>query len=150
MKLPRRSFPWSQLNAVGFDHVVSLHPASYDPAPLTTIFAEPLEDLVGGGPPANAAQERQKVGRAVRATLVALRSGHGVVVQCWGGRGRTGTVLGCVLRELGFGSDDAIAFLDSVHKQRNKPGWPESPWQGALVRRWAVEGLGQVSRREDV
>lgn len=139
MKYPRASFPWSRLKAAGFDHVVSLHPGSYEPAPLIKVFSEQLEDLVGGGPPQSEAQERQKIERAVAATLGALRSGHGVVVHCMGGRGRTGTVLGCVLRDLGFGPDEAIGFLDRVHKARGKPGWPESRWQSSLVRNWMAD-----------
>jgi protein-tyrosine phosphatase len=58
------------------------------------------------------------------------------VVHCVGGRGRTGTVLGCVLRELGHSPGEVVDFLDRVHKARGKAGWPESPWQGQLVRDW--------------
>jgi len=136
MNYPRSSFPWSSLKAAGFSQVVSLHPGSYDPTPLTVTFSEHLQDLVSGGPPNNEAEEKQRIKSAVTATLVALQAGHGVVVHCVGGRGRSGTVLGCVLRELGFGSAKAIAFLDRVHKARGKPGWPESPWQGSLVMNW--------------
>jgi hypothetical protein len=136
MKYPRSSFPWSNLKAAGFTNVVSLHPGSYNPAPLTMAFCEHLEDLVGGGPPNNEAQEREKINDAVTTTLGILRSGEGVVVQCVGGRGRTGTVLACTLRELGFEAHEAIAFLDRVHKGRGKPGWPESLWQSSLVRTW--------------
>lgn len=136
MKYPRSSFPWMSLKAAGFSQVVSLHPGPYNPAPLTTAFSEHLQDLVGGGPPGNEAQEKQKIKRAVAATLDALRSGQGVVVHCLGGRGRSGTVLGCVLRELGFGPEEAVGFLDRVHKARGKPGWPESTFQSSLVRGW--------------
>jgi hypothetical protein len=136
MKYPRHAFPWSALNQAGFTRVVSLEPGAYDPAPLTIAFCERLQDLVSGGPPQDEMQERQKITRAVKATIAALTGGEGVVVHCVGGRGRTGTVLGCALRELGFGPDDTIAFLDRVHKVRGKPGWPESPWQSALVRGW--------------
>ncbi|MEK6324198.1 MAG: tyrosine-protein phosphatase [Acidobacteriota bacterium] len=136
MKYPRSSFPWSNLKAAGFSQVVSLHPGSYNPAPLTMAFSEYLEDLVSGGPPRNEAQEREKIKKAVTATLSILRSGESVVVHCVGGRGRTGTVLGCTLRDLGFEAHEAIAFLDRVHKARGKPGWPESPWQSSLVYAW--------------
>lgn len=139
MKYPRTSFPWSALKAAGFDQVVALHSGSYDPAPLKVAFSEHLEDLFGGGPPGNQTEEKQRIKRAVSATLTALRSGHGTVVHCVGGRGRSGTVLGCVLRELGFGSVEAITFLDRVHKARGKPGWPESPWQSALVQKWTPD-----------
>ena len=136
MKYPRTGFPWSNLKAAGFSRVVSLHPGSYDPAPLTIIFAEHLQDLVSGGPPGDEANENERIRKAVASAVDAWRSEQGVVVHCVGGRGRSGTVLGCVLRELGFSAGEAIGFLDRVHKARGKPGWPESPWQSALVEGW--------------
>ncbi|MBI3049127.1 MAG: hypothetical protein HYY76_12545 [Acidobacteria bacterium] len=139
MKYPRTGFPWSSLKAAGFSKVVSLHPGSYDSAPLTIIYADHLQDLVGGGPPTDETVEKAKIKSAVSATVAAWKSGDGVVVHCVGGRGRSGTVLGCALREIGFSADEAIAFLDRVHKARGKPGWPESPWQSALVKDWQAD-----------
>ena len=136
MKYPRPDFPWSNLHAAGFAGVVAIHPGRYDPTPLSVLFFEHLEDLVHGGPPTDAVRELKAIGRAVTATLWALRGGQGVVVHCAGGRGRTGTVLGCALRELGHEPTDVITYLDRVHKARGTPGWPESPWQSALVRDW--------------
>ena len=136
MKYPRPSFPWSNLKAVGFSQVVSLHPGPYNPTPLTTPFCEHLEDLISGGPPRNEGRELEKIKKAVASALDALQSGQGVIVHCVGGRGRTGTVIACTLRELGFGSQEVVAFLDRVHKARGKPGWPESTWQSALVHAW--------------
>jgi hypothetical protein len=136
MKYPRSGFPWATLFSVGFKHVVALHPGSYDPAPLTLLFNEPLPDLVSGGPPRNADIEEQLVRSAAKATIEALRSAQGVVIHCVGGRGRTGTVLGCVLREFGYETKATIAYLNRVHRARGKPGWPESGWQGDVVARW--------------
>jgi len=136
MKYPRTAFPWSSIKAAGFSHVVSLEPGSFDPNPLTIAFCEQLEDLVTGGPPRNEEREREKIKKAVAATIGALRSGQGVVLHCFGGRGRTGTVIGCALRELGFDAREIVAFLDRVHKLRGKSGWPESTWQGSLVHAW--------------
>ena len=136
MKYPRTDFPWSGLQAAGFRKVVSLHPGTYDPAPLTMGFSDYLEDLVSGGPPADEVNEKAKIKKAVTATVVAWRSGQGIVVHCCGGWGRSGTVLGCVLSELGFKPVEVISFLDRLHKARGKPGWPESPWQSSLVESW--------------
>ncbi|MDI6711029.1 MAG: tyrosine-protein phosphatase [Desulfitobacteriaceae bacterium] len=137
MKYPRGDFPWYNLKAAGFAAVVSLHPGSYDPAPLSLVFSEHLEDLVHGGPPSNADRERGAVERAVKATLSLLNMKKGVVIHCQGGRGRTGTVLGCVLRELGYGAGEIIDYLERLHRKRGKLGWPESDWQADLVRCWA-------------
>ena len=37
-----------------------------------------------------------------------LDSGHKVYVHCWGGIGRTGTVVGCHLVEQGMTADQAL------------------------------------------
>src|SRR5579884_149964 len=97
---------------------------------------------------ADPSAERAKIQRAVRATVSAWRTGHGVVVHCHGGTGRTGTVLGCVLRELGVQAAEVIDFLDRVHKVRGKPGWPESSWQRELVEHWKTRSTcALVARR---
>lgn len=129
MRYPRPDFPWSEVARAGFARLVALHPGDYDPAPLTLLSSEKLEDLVHGGPPRSSDREREKIAGIVRSVVAALQSGDGVVVHCVGGRGRTGTVLGYVSREV-------VEFLDRVHKARGKAGWPESPWQDQLVRGW--------------
>ena len=136
MKLPEGTWPWSAIHAAGFLDLVSLHPCSHDPSPLSRIFAGHLEDLVHRDPPKDPSREEGMIRTAVRAILLSLRSGRGVVTHCWGGRGRTGTVLGCVLRELRYDADTAVSYLHRIHVARGKEGWPESEWQGDLVRRW--------------
>lgn len=139
MRLPRERFPWASLAEAGFSRVVALHPASYDPAPLAYAGRFALQDLAEGAHPEDEASERENVRRAVAAALGAWRAGHGVVVHCLGGCGRTGTVLGCLLRELGLPARDVLEFLDRTHKARGMPGWPESEWQRLLVERWPRE-----------
>lgn len=136
IKYPGRDFPWLNIAEEGFSKVVALHPGEYDPNPLSILFSEQLEDLVHGNLPKDAEREVRIIKSAVLATVDALYSGQGVVVHCWGGRGRTGTVLGCVLRKLGHKADTVVQYLDRVHKSRGRTGWPESPWQSDLVKEW--------------
>ncbi len=58
----------------------------------------------------------------VSTTLKGLNDG-GVIVHCVGGTGRTGTVLGCVLRELGKSANEIIDCLDTIDKARDRKGW---------------------------
>ncbi len=127
---------WQELHNVGFTDVVSLHPDGYDPSPLSLCFSKELQDLYGGRTPTNPEREKDLVREAVEAVVKSLSSKRGVVVHCLGGRGRTGTVLGCTLREFGFGAQDVIAYLDRIHKARGTEGWPESRWQSDLILNW--------------
>jgi polymorphic toxin system DSP-PTPase phosphatase-like protein len=141
MRYPRPDFPWRGLSAVGLSGVVALAPGSYDPSPLKLLFWQRLEDLCHGGNPSDPKKEERLIADAVEITLRSLRSGQGVVVHCIGGRGRTGTVLGAVLRRLGDGFPEVLGYLNRIHKARGKPGWPESQWQSAFVERGTIEKL---------
>lgn len=140
MRLPRSPWPWHAIHSNGFSDLVLLHPDDYSSAPLEIVFAEHLEDLAHGGPPHYPDRELHLVRMAVRASLRSLQAGRGVIVHCWGGRGRTGTVLGCVLRELGYEAEAVIDYLRRIHVARGKSGWPESLWQADLVRGWKTDG----------
>ena len=68
-------------------------------------------------------------------------------VHCWGGVGRTGTVVGCHLVEQGRTGDEALAQVArlfatmSVDKLRNHPeGSPETVAQKAMIRDWKKGG----------
>ncbi len=63
----------------------------------------------------------------------------GVIVHCLGGTGRTGTVLGCVLRELEFSADEVVSHLKEVNEARKRT-WPESIWQEEMVRSYPCIG----------
>jgi hypothetical protein len=128
MAFPDPELDWLALRDEGFRHVVRLHEADYDPAPLIAHDVA-LEDLHGGLTPRNAEEERRRVWQAAELAAKYVASGDGVVVHCIGGTGRTGTVLACALRALGHSVDDAIG---AVRAQR--PRWPESAWQEEVVR----------------
>jgi hypothetical protein len=127
--------PWQALGAAGLSRVVCLTDSAftYDPAPLQPLLAVALEDLAGKIGPANADHEERSIQRAARVIAAELQAGEGVVVHCEGGTGRTGAVLGCTLRLLGYPTSAVLGFLQQVNRARGKAGWPESPWQAAVV-----------------
>jgi len=138
MRCPRPGFPWLRLAQVGFKHVVRLAAtcAGYDPSPLHLLGETALEDLVGGLPPSDAQRELDLIRKAAAMIAETLARGEGIIVHCEAGRGRTGTVLGAVLIELGLPCDRVIAYLDEVHRLRGPSGWPESPWQADVLRQF--------------
>ena len=136
MVRPSDRTPWERLAATGFRYVVCLtdDAPSYDPAPIEVLHSVRLVDLAGGLTPAEPEAERRRILDAVDRVYGAIRSGRGVIVHCAGGTGRTGTVVGGVLRRLGYASDDVRAYLSRLHRTR-QTDWPESPWAGLLLDR---------------
>ncbi len=68
----------------------------------------------------------------------ALERGDVVYVHCWGGRGRTGTVVGCHLVRHGMAPADALARIARLRRRLpdGRVSSPEADEQIALVRRW--------------
>lgn len=70
-----------------------------------------------------------------------IKQGHTVYVHCWGGIGRTGTVVGCYLVRHGRTGQQALADIarhwQTVEKHKRHPRSPEMPEQLAYVRLWA-------------
>lgn len=64
----------------------------------------------------------------------------GVYVHCWGGIGRTGTVIGCVLVDQGLSYDDVLGRLDTLRAGSRKAGRPapEMRVQREVLRRRAA------------
>ena len=67
----------------------------------------------------------------------ARAEGGTVYVHCWGGVGRTGTVIGCWLVRHGLDEGDAIVRIAELRAEIAgvRPS-PETPGQVALVRGW--------------
>ena len=68
----------------------------------------------------------------------ALAAGETVYVHCWGGVGRTGTVVGCLLVENGYSAADALAHLQSLRRgclREHRPS-PETAAQRHFVEAW--------------
>ena len=58
-------------------------------------------------------------------------------VHCWGGIGRTGTVIGCVLADEGLDYDAIIERLASLRRgtRKEQRAAPEMPVQHDVIRR---------------
>jgi protein-tyrosine phosphatase len=71
-----------------------------------------------------------------------LADGRKVYVHCWGGVGRTGTVVGCYLVRRGSTGEDALARLEdlwstvSLAKREYFPRSPQTKKQETMVRLW--------------
>lgn len=83
--------------------------------------------------------------RQIQRTLAQeLARGEGAVyVHCRAGYGRTGTTIGCYLRERGLGPEAALAELNRLWQQNARSGiWPEVPEtaeQERYILEWSVE-----------
>jgi len=79
---------------------------------------------------------------ALDAIYGAIAAHDPVYVHCWAGIGRTGTVVGCLLREQGLGAQEAFAVIDRKWRVMEKRAWaprsPEWPEQFAFIERWGA------------
>lgn len=70
-----------------------------------------------------------------------LDSGHKVYVHCWGGIGRTGTVVGCHLVEQGMTPDQALEHIaqrwQTMEKVVRFPRSPQTDAQVEFIRNWS-------------
>ena len=70
----------------------------------------------------------------------ALHDGRTVYLHCWGGVGRTGTVVGCWLVRHGHTGGSALLQLAQwwreVERSRRQPRSPETLAQDEYVRNW--------------
>jgi Swiss Army Knife protein, DSP-PTPase phosphatase domain len=133
MSYPRRQ-TWADLHQAGFRHVVCLtHPeAPYDPSPLA-VTAIQLQDLYTRKEPDDPALDRAQTFLAADFVVARLTAGEGVAVHCHAGRGRTGTVIGCALVQLGHDPAVVVDWLHRAQRTRGKRGWPEQAWQADVV-----------------
>lgn len=76
----------------------------------------------------------------------ALAEGRRVYVHCWGGVGRTGTVVGCHLVRAGAKGEDALDRLGDLYgtvsrlKRHFNPRSPETEEQRAFIVSWSEDG----------
>lgn len=137
MRMPFTYDPWQMLYEHGFRWVVALERGLYNPRPLKVGCVKYLHDMLGKRVPNAPDVEKKLIGQAVDFVVQAIEKDEGVIVHCMGGRGRTGTVLGCAMKRLGYMDSDSlkiIKYLDNIHKSRGRSGWPESRWQAEVIR----------------
>ena len=70
----------------------------------------------------------------------ALAEGHTVYVHCWGGIGRTGTVVGCHLVRHGKQGEEALEEIarwwQTIEKRPRHPRSPETEAQVDYILNW--------------
>ena len=71
----------------------------------------------------------------------ALQRGHTVYVHCWGGIGRTGTVVGCYLIRQGLSGDASLKRIQELLQNTPKRGRasPETLEQRRMILDWHRE-----------
>lgn len=138
MSYPGPRTPWENIGEAGFSSVVCLcdFQVPYDPSPLKVLFSAELEDLHYGNYPEDPEMQEWLVRKASSIIKREIDTGQGIVVHCVGGIGRTGTVLGCVLKDFGFQVEEILTYLDRINKLRGVRGWPETKWQAEMVRKY--------------
>ena len=81
---------------------------------------------------------REQMIGILNALDAALSSGGCVYVHCWGGRGRTGTVIGCWLARHGERSPLQKLRELTAHARQHFIHIPETSEQQAFVNQWRI------------
>jgi protein-tyrosine phosphatase len=105
---------------------------------------EPYSEFLGGARsirlpiPDFSAPTVDEMARILDTIDEAVARGDVVYVHCWGGRGRTGTVIACHLVRHGLEPDAALARVGELLAQTPNAGRasPETEQQVALVHSW--------------
>jgi hypothetical protein len=112
-------------------------------ADLEVEIGSPLRRISMPVPDMSVPESEEVMGAIMAAVRDTLETGPAVYIHCWGGIGRTGTVVGCWLRECGLGPDEAlerVQHLYSAHmpKVRIHPESPQTRGQKDYIRNWSA------------
>ena len=83
-------------------------------------------------------EQMREILDAIAAVVAAGRIPY---IHCWGGVGRTGTVVGCMLVEDGCGIDEVIERIKKLRcetERAHRPS-PETDWQREFIFGWAEQ-----------
>ena len=70
-----------------------------------------------------------------------IAEGRPVYLHCWGGHGRTGTIVGCRLRESGLDGEEALARIAELRQHSpylRSMDSPQTDRQQEVVRNWSA------------
>lgn len=70
----------------------------------------------------------QQAARSIRAAFERARTGECVEIGCYGGLGRTGTVLACMATLAGVPADDAVVWVRAHYQERAVETAEQEAW----------------------
>ena len=119
---PGAAMDWKRMSSIGFRWVICAcsEDPGYDPFPLKFLARIGLTDLSAKGQPDNPSAEFEQIAAVASQAFSKLNEG-GVLVHCEGGRGRTGTIIGAILRHCGCGAAEVIDFLNGAYRDAGRP-----------------------------
>lgn len=96
-----------------------------------TLAAEGIELIRHPIPDMGIPRDPPAFGRLLDESRAKVTDGQTVVIACFGGLGRTGTAVACLLQDAGLTADEAIELTRAT-----RPGTIEAPSQLAFVHEW--------------
>jgi hypothetical protein len=122
VRLERRAGPGQRWFSTGFRWVICAYSEDpgYNPFPLKFLARIGLTDLSEGSQPDNRDAEFEQISATASQAFLKLNEG-GILVHCVGERGRTGTIIGAILRHCGYGATEVTDFLNAAYVGAGRP-----------------------------